>query len=45
MEVDRGIQALCLLEFETSAPLRIALMALYLVGLWRLLVKSGLKGW
>lgn len=39
------IEAFCYLEFETVGPIGILLMVLFLAGLWRLLEKSGLKGW
>ena len=36
---------LCIVLFESSSAGTIVLMALYLLGLWRILEKSGLKGW
>ena len=43
--MNKIVQTLLLLEFEVSDFSLCALMALYLAGLWKLLVKSGLKGW
>lgn len=36
---------LCILMFESENILSVVLMALYLIGLWRIFEKSGLKGW
>ena len=36
---------LCILMFESENIISVILMALYLVGLWRIFEKSGLKGW
>ena len=40
-----ALSILCILLFESSTAFYIALKVLYLIGLWRLLEKSGLKGW
>ena len=40
-----ALSILCILLFESSQATSIALKILYLIGLWRLLEKSGLKGW
>ena len=36
---------LCILMFESENIISVVLMALYLIGLWRIFEKSGLKGW
>ncbi len=43
--MNRFLDILLTLEFETSSLVSVIAMALYIVGLWRLLEKSGLKGW
>ncbi len=40
-----ALMVLCILLFESSEILSVILKGLYLIGLWRLLEKSGLKGW
>lgn len=39
------LKALCIIMFGTTGVVNVAAAALYLVGLWRLLRKSGLKSW
>ncbi len=43
--MENALTALCILLFESSDSVSIVLMAVYLAGLWRILEKSGLKGW
>lgn len=39
------IRALCLFVFGATDIFSIAIMVLLMAGVWRLLQKSGLKGW
>ena len=43
--MDKIIKVLLLLVFENNTITSVVLVALYLAGLWGILVKSGLKGW
>ena len=43
--MDKIIKVLLLLVFENNTITSVVLVALYLSGLWGILVKSGLKGW
>ena len=43
--MNKVINLFCLTLFEGTGAVNVILMALYLAGMWGLLVKSGLKGW
>ena len=40
-----ALKILATVFFSTSSTLAMVLMGLYMVGLWKLFEKSGLKGW
>ena len=39
------INAILLIFFGSSNPIAVGTMVLYIAGIWRILQKSGLKGW
>ena len=43
--MDKVIQILCLILFDGTSALAIISRGLLIIGIWRLLQKSGLKGW
>ena len=43
--MDQAFSLLCSVLFLTSGAMNVALAILYIIGLWRILEKSGLKGW